>query len=781
MQFFERGTEPPPTYLSETVAREARSRLLRFFRLDPVERAQKRLLNHAIELRVGDIYDGLQRLFHGKCAFCESLDSTLPYRFRPPSSATPEDGDGYLYYTWLANAWENIYPICPRCVPREPEFFPVRGRRASLPTIELLRIYVFENLGLWRAYPLDESPVLLDPCRTLRFHEQLFISISGTLTGLTPRGTLTINHFELNREELISARRKTLGQYRSELLKEGVAVLRAPGAITHRLFDFAGLEFGGLWYLQCRQIVEHLSTILGRPSSVSRSKIGNSFKMLFRQEGFDKYRRKLIRWIERENFGLHSTDPRALSGTSKLRASDVSGRSYKAQSHPTLLSIELTNFKAIDYLKLQLTHQTPESVLSGEPVQPAMLILGENSTGKSSILEATALALCDGEARRSLEFEFADLILDPTRLGAQNQPRMASTRIRLDFDSGPAALLKIQKTRVSSEIATVHPLVFAYGAFRQYQKSSDPYVPGSSIFNLFNSERLLPNPEPWLLGLDDSVDFPVVARALGFFMAVDGDVDGIVKSDDRQSCLIITRHGKYSTLTPLSEASSGYRSVLAMVCDIMRRLMDRETNPHYQSMENARAVVLIDEVEAHLHPRWKIQIMSALRKALPKVTFIATSHDPLCIRGMHNGEVVVVHRTARMLENSHQHPIQIDQLTDLPDVTQLTVEQLLTSDFFSLASTDQPLMNLKMATVADLLSKSNGTGEGKLDIEEQQVVALFKQQINEVLPVGTTEGQRLVQIVVAEFLQDRATANSEKLKALNVKTKARIRAILEGF
>src|SRR5690349_10901139 len=78
-----------------------------------------------------------------------------------------------------------------------------------------------------------------------------------------------------------------------------------------------------------------------------------------------------------------------------------------------------------------------------------------------------------------------------------------------------------------------------------------------------------------------------------------------------------------------------------MACDLLRGLSER---PGFDTFETAEAIVLIDEVEAHLHPRWKLQIMRGLRRALPAVTFIATTHDPLCLRSMGDNEVMVLQR-----------------------------------------------------------------------------------------------------------------------------------------
>jgi hypothetical protein len=206
--------------------------------------------------------------------------------------------------------------------------------------------------------------------------------------------------------------------------------------------------------------------------------------------------------------------------------------------------------------------------------------------------------------------------------------------------------------------------------------------------------------------------------------------------------------------------------------------MSVQSHTFFESLETARAVVLIDEVEAHLHPRWKIQIMSALRSALPKVTFIATTHDPLCLRGMEDGEVIVMHRVASQMGADSEWPVMVEQVVRLPKVSQLTIEQLLTSDFFGLASTDQPGIERELAMFADLLT---ARASGHALTEDQQLAwTRFEQDISEALPVGTTEVQRLVQEAVKEYLRSRRQISSDNLGKLRDKARRNIVAILEG-
>ncbi|MEF9674038.1 hypothetical protein QNM99_25520 [Pseudomonas sp. PCH446] len=88
------------------------------------------------------------------------------------------------------------------------------------------------------------------------------------------------------------------------------------------------------------------------------------------------------------------------------------------RDYPLLESIRFNNFKGIEQLELQMPVVQSAQAPSAKSDRPALLILGENAAGKSSILEAAALVLCSEEACAQLPVDFAAMPLDPVLLGA---------------------------------------------------------------------------------------------------------------------------------------------------------------------------------------------------------------------------------------------------------------------------------------------------------------------------------------------------------------------------
>lgn len=97
-------------------------------------------------------------------------------------------------------------------------------------------------------------------------------------------------------------------------------------------------------------------------------------------------------------------------------------------------------------------------------------------------------------------------------------------------------------------------------------------------------------------------------------------------------------------LMPFNFLSDGYRNVIAMVADIAHRAA--RLNPHYgaDAAKKTSGVVLIDELDLHLHPKWQRRFVDDLKKAFPEMQFIATSHSPFILQSLQVGEVIDLDR-----------------------------------------------------------------------------------------------------------------------------------------
>ena len=108
--------------------------------------------------------------------------------------------------------------------------------------------------------------------------------------------------------------------------------------------------------------------------------------------------------------------------------------------------------------------------------------------------------------------------------------------------------------------------------------------------------------------------------------------------EDSNHSLLIDRG---ATPLPVRHLSDGERGVLAMVLDLTRRLA--QANPKMQNpAAEAEAVVLIDEIELHLHPGWQRQIVRKLTETFPKCQFIATTHSPQVIGEVEHDRIQIM-------------------------------------------------------------------------------------------------------------------------------------------
>lgn len=93
---------------------------------------------------------------------------------------------------------------------------------------------------------------------------------------------------------------------------------------------------------------------------------------------------------------------------------------------------------------------------------------------------------------------------------------------------------------------------------------------------------------------------------------------------------------------PIHLLSSGYQSVIWMVMDIAYRMAVLNPNLRSDVTQKTPGIVLIDELDLHLHPKWQWKIVEALKTTFPKVQFIATTHSPIIIASCKNEHLVTI-------------------------------------------------------------------------------------------------------------------------------------------
>jgi len=108
--------------------------------------------------------------------------------------------------------------------------------------------------------------------------------------------------------------------------------------------------------------------------------------------------------------------------------------------------------------------------------------------------------------------------------------------------------------------------------------------------------------------------------------------------DDDIIGIFTTPEGKRERLL-FSQLSDGYRNLIGMVADIAYRCI--KLNPHLGKnvIKETPGFVLIDEIDLHLHPNWQRRIVNDLKNTFPLIQFVATTHSPFIVQSLKSDEV----------------------------------------------------------------------------------------------------------------------------------------------
>ena len=134
-------------------------------------------------------------------------------------------------------------------------------------------------------------------------------------------------------------------------------------------------------------------------------------------------------------------------------------------------------------------------------------------------------------------------------------------------------------------------------------------------------------------------EYEAFKKAVGTFMQKMNDLDEIPLVEYTRDFEDITYTENGKTM-PVNYLSAGYQSLLWMLMEISFRIA--LLNPEMSDYSQAEGIVLIDEIDMHLHPRWQWKILDALHSSFPKVQFIAATHSPIIISSFRDAKLLSI-------------------------------------------------------------------------------------------------------------------------------------------
>lgn len=120
------------------------------------------------------------------------------------------------------------------------------------------------------------------------------------------------------------------------------------------------------------------------------------------------------------------------------------------------------------------------------------------------------------------------------------------------------------------------------------------------------------------------------------------DVKLLYNLDTNDIDCYYTNEDGFSMNIPLSQMSDGYKNTISLIADIAYRMATLNPQLGTSVLKNTDGVVLIDEIDLHLHPAWQHRILSDLQELFPKVQFIVTTHAPAVISSAKSENLVIL-------------------------------------------------------------------------------------------------------------------------------------------
>lgn len=343
----------------------------------------------------------------------------------------------------------------------------------------------------------------------------------------------------------------------------------------------------------------------------------------------------------------------------------------RVQFKSWLEGVKLVETKFINKVWIKNFYSVSEVDLGHINSSKEVYFLGENGDGKSLILMAIYLTFNRHYITQKTDKEQTGKIID-----------ILSDNKSLDLkglDSGNREYGDVNVGYLNNFLA--------YGTHRgRYSTDTSEEYGFMSLFD--NNETLL-NPMSWLkdqklLELEKNLDagnmisedkvlpssFSVKSLEIMFHDLLEKNVRISIEG----SGVFFEEKGYKLNFDQLSE---GYKSVIILVSDVIFRL--QKNQPEIKVVEDLSGIVLVDEIDLHLHPKWQKVIIGKLRKLLPNVQFMFTTHSPTIIQGASDEAIIY-----RVYRNSEDGKTRVSEPYYRKDLNHLMINTLLTSPLFGM-------------------------------------------------------------------------------------------------